>query len=43
MLNSQGVCRDTLRRPERIRECPHRKIQRAAVARRREVLRRGSG
>lgn len=42
MMNSQGVCRDTLRRPERIRECPHRKMQRA-VARRREVLRRGSG
>lgn len=27
MLNSQGVCDTALRRPERIRRCPHRRMR----------------
>lgn len=36
MLNSQGVCDTALRRPERIRRCPHTKLRRAAAKVQRE-------
>lgn len=33
MLNSAGVCDAALRRPERIRICPHRRILLALIRR----------